>query len=75
MSYFMEERGSHISAENQDGGYDSAMPKTRGELSLLRLSSLEQPLQEWGSIQPNQGVKSLQPPKCTLWRCSAHFQL
>lgn len=62
-----KKQGSHISAENQDGGYDSATSKTRGKPSLGRLSSLEQPLQEWGSMQPNQGVKSLQPPNAPFW--------
>lgn len=63
----MKQQASHLSAENQDVGYDLAVSKARGELHLGRLSSLEQPLQECGSREPNHGINSLQP----LLRCSA----
>lgn len=43
------------------------MSKIRDKLSLGRLSSLEHLLQEWCSMQPNQSVKSLQPPNVPFW--------
>lgn len=67
MFYFRKQQGSHISAENQDGGYDSAVSKIRDKLSLGRLSSSEHLLQDWCSTQPNQSVKSLQPPNVPFW--------